>query len=415
MDNMDVRLEIVNQARRILMEENHLSSDEFEDVLSYSSVLIEEMGGNCNLQSVPEQARKLANDLIQSRSLLLTIQQQADELDALKRLSLNLTSSLDLQTVLDAVVMEAVHLVKNANLVHIFLYMNEKLEFGAALNKDGVCRKPIYEPRENGLTFTVARSGEQIIVEDMSNHPIYANAPKTWTGSIIGIPLKIDDRVVGVMSLSRSTVGGFSFSELRLLGLLSDQAAVAISNARLHLMVSKQAHSDTLTGLPNRRALDDRLEHEVVSARRAGYVFAVVMMDLDGFKIVNDTHGHSVGDQVLRAVFNYLATGLRTSDFLARYGGDELTLVLSQTDPSAARLVVDKIMEKVHQFSFNAPGGKKIRLGLSAGIAFFPLHAVTSSDLLRAADEALYRAKKQRRGSYIVAGGFTGELHQEIT
>ncbi len=412
---MDVRLEIVNQARRILMEENHLSSDEFEDVLSHSSVLIEEMGGNCNLQRVPEQARKLANYLIQSHSLLLTIQQQADELDALKRLSLNLTSSLDLQTVLDAVVMEAVHLVKNANLVHIFLYMNEKLEFGAALNKDGVCRKPIYEPRENGLTFTVARSGEQIIVEDMSNHPIYANAPKTWTGSIIGIPLKIDDRVVGVMSLSRSTVGGFSFSELRLLGLLSDQAAVAISNARLHLMVSKQAHSDTLTGLPNRRALDDRLEHEVVSARRAGYVFAVVMMDLDGFKIVNDTHGHSVGDQVLRAVFNYLATGLRTSDFLARYGGDELTLVLSQTDPSAARLVVDKIMEKVHQFSFNAPGGKKIRLGLSAGIAFFPLHAVTSSDLLRAADEALYRAKKQRRGSYIVAGGFTGELHQEIT
>ena len=412
---MDVRLEIVNQARRILMEENHLSSDEFEDVLSHSSVLIEEMGGNCNLQRVPEQARKLANYLIQSHSLLLTIQQQADELDALKRLSVNLTSSLDLQTVLDAVVMEAVHLVKNANLVHIFLYMNEKLEFGAALNKDGVCRKPIYEPREDGLTFTVARRGEQIIVEDMSNHPIYANAPKTWIGSIIGIPLKINGRVVGVMSLSKSTVGGFSFSDLRLLGLLSDQAAVAISNARLHLMVSKQAHSDTLTGLPNRRALDDRLEQEVVSARRAGYVFAVVMMDLDGFKIVNDTLGHSVGDQVLRAVFNYLATGLRTSDFLARYGGDELTLVLSQTDPSAARLVVDKIMEKVHRFSFNAPGGKKIHLGLSAGIAFFPLHAVTSSDLLRAADEALYRAKKQRRGSYIVAGGFTGELHQEIT
>lgn len=415
MDKRDIRLEILNQARRILMEENHLSSDESDDVLNSLNALIEVIGGSVDSKDVPEQARRLATDLIQNHSLLLILKQQADELDALKRLSLNLTSSLDLPTVLDAVVGEAMRLVESAQSAHIFLYINGKLEFGAALNYDGVRNKPISEPRKNGLTFTVVRSGEQIIIEDMSKHPFYKDLPKAWLGSITGIPLKINDKVVGVMNLSRSTVGRFSFSELRLLGLLADQAAVAISNASLHLMVSKQAFSDTVTGLPNRRALDDRLEREVFNARRTGYTFAVVMMDLDGFKIVNDTHGHEVGDQVLRVAFNYLATGMRTSDFLARYGGDELTLVLSQTDPSAARFVVEKIIEKINNFSFNAPDGKTVHLGLSAGVALFPLHAVTSADLLRAADEALYRAKKQRRGSFVVAMGFTGELHQEIT
>ncbi|MGE5073883.1 MAG: GGDEF domain-containing protein, partial [Anaerolineae bacterium] len=205
--------------------------------------------------------------------------------------------------------------------------------------------------------------------------------------------------------------GGFSSSELRLLGLLADQAAVAISNASLHQTVSRQAYSDIVTGLPNRRALDERLEEEVISARRSSNTFAVIMLDVDGFKAVNDTYGHAVGDQVLRSMFNYLATGLRSTDFLARYGGDELTLILSQSDPPSAMVVVQKILEKVSEYTFDVPGGQKIHLGLSCGIAMFPVHANTAANLLRAADEALYRAKKQQPGSYMTARGFTGELH----
>ncbi|MBI1794590.1 MAG: GGDEF domain-containing protein [Chloroflexi bacterium] len=415
MDKIDSRLEILDQARRMLLEEKNSSSTESENILKLLNVLIEAAERSTGTNQTAEQGRMIAADLVRNQALLLTLKQQADELDALKKLSLNLTSSLDLQTVLEAVVAEAMRLVRNAHSAHIFLYTNEKLEFGASLNQDGARNKPISTPRNDGLTYVVAHNGEQVVVENMSSHPLYKHAPKEWRGSIIGIPLKINNTVVGVMNLSRSIVGGFTSSELRLLGLLADQAAVAISNASLHLIVSKQAYSDTVTGLPNRRALDDRLEREMFNARRLGYTFAVVMMDLDGFKVINDTHGHAVGDLVLRAAFNYLATGLRTSDFLARYGGDELTLILSQTDPSAARIVVEKIVEKIGNFSFNAPNSKKVHLGLSAGIALFPLHAATSADLLRAADEALYRAKKHRRGSFIIARGFTGELHQEIS
>jgi len=188
---------------------------------------------------------------------------------------------------------------------------------------------------------------------------------------------------------------------------------VAISNASLHQLVSRQAYSDTLTGLPNRRALDERLEGEIEHARRTGFSFTVIMMDLDGFKQVNDTYGHDFGDQVLRALFTYLANGLRSTDFLARYGGDELTLILSQTDLSAARMVTDKILEKLAMFKFPTPDGATLKLGLSGGIAVYPIHAMTAPDLLRAADAALYGAKKTQRGSFVIARGFTGNLPAE--
>ncbi len=410
MSSDDSRLEILNQARGLLADVPNLSPVQADELLKLLSVLTEAIERNAGVDEAGRQARSLAEGLIQNRNLVFTLKQQADELDALKKLSLNLTSSLDLQTVLEAVVAEAMRLVKNARSAHIFLYENAKLEFGAALDDDGQKNTPVAMPRPHGLTYTVARNGEQIIVEDMQKHPLYINAPNEWVGSIIGIPLKFNDNIVGVMNLSRTTRGGFSSSELRLLGLLADQAAVAISNASLHQSVSRQAYSDMVTGLPNRRALDERLDEEVIKARRTGGTFAVIMVDVDGFKAVNDTYGHAVGDQVLRGIFNYIATGLRSTDFLARYGGDELTLILSQSDPPSAVVVVQKILELVQQYCFVAPNGDKIRLGLSCGIAMFPAHANTAANLLRAADEALYRAKKQQRGSYLTARGFTGEL-----
>ena len=404
---VDYRLTILNEARNILEKEGG-SEGEKETLLKLLDILTASLekispGNNTGIEHI-------ARELINHRALLAMLKQQTDELDALKKLSLNLTSSLDLPDVLDAVVSEAMRLIENARDINIFLYKNQKLSFGAALDADGTRNKPWAKPRSNGLTYTVARGGEMILVEDMQNHPLFQNVPANWIGSIMGIPLKVGDTVVGVMNVSRSTVGGFSTSELRLLSLLSDQAAVAISNASLHQMISRQAYSDTLTGLPNRRALDERLEEEVVSARRNNYSFAVIMMDLDGFKAVNDTYGHAVGDDVLRLVFNQMARGVRTTDFLARYGGDELTLILSQTELSSARIVTEKIIEGMKKIKFKLPDGSRLKLGISGGIALFPVHARSGPDLLRAADAALYRAKKYQRGTFETAHGITAPL-----
>jgi two-component system cell cycle response regulator len=393
------------------MKDTSIPSEEKEGILELIRVLIEVS------QAIPESQNKkdrktkpITQEVVSIHSLMVMVKQQADELDSLKRLSLNLTSSLDLQTVLDAVVTEAMRLVRNARTAHIFLYTHGRLEFGAALYADGVRNKAMAIPRKNGLTDTVATRGEVIVVDDIRTHPRYQDAPDDWTGSIIGIPLIVDDVVVGVMSLSKSTKGGFTSAEMRLLELLADQAAVAISNASLHQIVTRQANSDILTGLPNRRALDERLAEEVIIARRTNTQFAVIMIDLDGFKVVNDTYGHAVGDDVLRSAFNYLAALTRSSDFLARYGGDELTLILRQTDIPLARIVTDKILDNIKEYSFTLPDKTKITLGLSGGIAIYPLHAYTGPDLLRAADVALYHAKKHQRGTFVIAKASTGPL-----
>ena len=403
----DIRLQVLAEARRILEEQkvSELDRNTLVKLLDILALAIEKY-----MPEEADQIPSLCEQLINNHAILSLLMQQADELDTLKKLSIHLTSSLDLPDVLDAVATEAMRLIDNALDVNIFLYKNLKLSFGAALNSDGVRNKPWSTPRANGLTYTVARTGEMIIVEDMHNHPLYKTAPRDWTGSIIGMPLKVGDTVVGVMNLSRMIVGGFSHSELRLLSLLSDQAAVAISNASLHQMISRQAYSDTLTGLPNRRALDERLEEEVLSARRNSYSFAVIMMDLDGFKTVNDTYGHSTGDNVLRTVFSQMARGVRTTDFLARYGGDELTLILSQTEVSSAQVVAEKILEGMRHIKYVLPDGSRLQLGISGGIAVYPVHARNSADLLRAADAALYQAKKHNRGTFEVARGITGIL-----
>lgn len=287
--------------------------------------------------------------------------------------------------------------------VNIFLFQRGALYFGAARDRLGMRDKPFAEPRPHGLTYTVARSGEMIIVEDIRAHPLFHDAPASWDGSIVGIPLKAGTQVVGVMNLSRVVKGPFTAKELNFLQLLADRAALAISNALLHQSVSQQAYTDPLTGLPNRRALDEHLEHEIVLAQRQEAPLCVIMMDLDGFKYINDAYGHATGDKVLQAVARHLQRNLRASDFLARYGGDELTLVLSKTTLLDAQKVADKMRHSISEFRYSLDGETRVTLSISGGIAAYPIHALTASDLLRAADHALYHAKRRYRGEFLVA------------
>ena len=281
------------------------------------------------------------------------------------------------------------------------MYTNGRLDFGSALYSNGARDHVLTEPRKDGLTYTVALEKRMIIVEDMQDHPLFANAPKEWKGSIIGIPLMMGSRVIGVMNLARTHPGTFSETEIRLLSLLADQAAIAILNARLHEAVSHQARSDSLTGLPNRRALDERLDEEIHRSKRSGIPFCVVMLDLDGFKIINDTLGHDIGDEVLCTIARSFQRAVRATDFLARYGGDEMTLILPETDWPQVLTVTEKIQQELRQLVFELPEGEQFNLGVTGGVAIYPRHAKEAAGLLRIADEALYRAKRHKRGEFI--------------
>jgi diguanylate cyclase (GGDEF)-like protein len=402
------RQELLDAARQKL-QDSRLSNEQRESLLQMLDLMVEmadkDTGGANN-----STAKLLANATHHS-NLLAIIQQQAAELDALKRITLNLTSNLELQGVFDALVTEAMRLINDARDAQIFLYHDGQLRFGASLDSAGARNQLFAMPRPDGLTYTVARTKEVMVVDDVRSHPMFSNTMTEMQGSIAGIPLMVGEMVVGVMNMSRFLVGGFTPAELRLLELLADQAAIAVINARLHLAVSNQAMSDTLTGLPNRRALDARIDNEVQRSIRYGRSFAVLMMDLDGFKGINDTWGHVYGDQVLHDVAQYINESLRASDFLARYGGDELTMIIPESDVAAATEIGEKIRERMNLFEITLPDGTPGKLGVSGGIAIYPRHGRIASDVLRAADEALYRAKKHSRGSFVIAREGTGELH----
>lgn len=189
-----------------------------------------------DLQS-PLLAPALLN-VIKNRRLnseLQTVHQELEErlkeFKAIRQASLQLTSNLELQSALDAILKNALHLI-SADDAHIFLYQDGELQFGAALFEGGQQREPFQNPRKNGLTYTVARSGGKVVVNDVMTHPLFED--RRWNGAIIGIPLKIKSQVQGVMNLAFEHPHTFTEEEQRALELLADQAAIAIHNARLY-------------------------------------------------------------------------------------------------------------------------------------------------------------------------------------
>lgn len=162
------------------------------------------------------------------------------------------------------------------------------------------------------------------------------------------------------------------------------------------------AHHDTLTGLPNRRLLGDRAEQALALARRSGHLVALLLLDLDDFKIINDTDGHSAGDSVLIAIAQRLRSLVREIDTVSRLGGDEFVVLLQEmSHPGDAVRVAEKVIEAIRQPV--VVGGRQYRLGVSVGIAHFPAHAETTEGLMQKADVAMYIAKQAGGATYRVA------------
>lgn len=203
------------------------------------------------------------------------------------------------------------------------------------------------------------------------------------------VPLSMHGECVGVLSAESQESDMFTSNELRLLDAIGGQAAAAVENARLYAL----ANVDGLTGLYCRRYLDIRITEEIERGRRFGTSFALVLLDLDNFKMLNDTLGHVAGDRALREVAAIAASQLRGVDLAARYGGEELAFLLPRTSVADAHAVAERIREAVasHAFSDN---GKGFRITASLGVAGWSENGGDAQNVLRRSDEALYRAKK---------------------
>jgi len=185
-----------------------------------------------------------------------------------------------------------------------------------------------------------------------------------------------------------------------LVGLFVGYRRVQLRERQAQERIERLAHFDVVTGLPNRALLSDRLAQETARARRSSRGFALLAVDLDGFKAVNDTWGHATGDRVLAEVAERSKACMRASDTIGRIGGDEFLAILPEATADGAVAVADKLREALRQPYASAPGA---RLGASVGVSLFPAHGQEAEALLRAADQALYRAKREGKNLTKVA------------
>ena len=194
----------------------------------------------------------------------------------------------------------------------------------------------------------------------------------------------------------------------RLVETLGKQLALAVANIRLRATLSEQSARDSLTGLFNRRYMEESLDREVRRAAREGYGLGVLLADLDNFKQLNDAFGHAAGDAVLRRTGRFLGAAIRGEDIACRYGGEEFVVILPKASLDDAYRRAEALRDGIKAGSLDEPTGIYPTATMSVGVAAYPEHGSSAAQLILAADSAMYLAKAQGRDRVVVAGGSEG-------
>jgi diguanylate cyclase (GGDEF)-like protein/putative nucleotidyltransferase with HDIG domain len=224
-------------------------------------------------------------------------------------------------------------------------------------------------------------------------------APGTIVESALVCPLIANHQFIGTLGLYHVERDRYTEDHRRLLEQVAAQAAAVIHNSIVFEQTQVDSLTDSLTGLPNRRSLFDHLSRELSRATRLQSEVSLIMMDIDEFKAINDTHGHHIGDQTLREVAVALHVLLRPYDLLVRYAGDEFVVVLTDCSREAAEAKRSELQQRVSEMRIQVRPGEQLRIAASAGISVFPHDAVTQETLLASADLRMYRDKGARKGT----------------
>jgi two-component system cell cycle response regulator len=210
--------------------------------------------------------------------------------------------------------------------------------------------------------------------------------------SLLVLPLLVKDEVIGTFTVGAKRAGAFPSDRREMLGVIANQVAISMQNARMYEVVEEQATTDGLTGLVNHRTFQERFSSMLGRADRRSFAVSMLLTDIDHFKKVNDTYGHPTGDEVLRRVAVILKASARKIDIVARYGGEEFAIVLEGTDRAGALQLAERIRQEVSQQSFASPQGA-FQVTLSIGVACYPDDARDKTEIIARADQSLYAAK----------------------
>jgi diguanylate cyclase (GGDEF)-like protein len=220
--------------------------------------------------------------------------------------------------------------------------------------------------------------------------------------SLLVLPLLVKDQVVGTFTVAAKRAFAFPTDRREMLGVIANQVAISLQNAHMYQALEEQATTDGLTGLVNHRTFQERFSAMLGRADRHKFPVSLILTDIDHFKKVNDTHGHPIGDEVLRRVAAILGASARKIDIVARYGGEEFAIVLEATDRAGARQLAERIRSDVAKQQFKSAKGS-FQVTLSLGVASYPEDASAKEVVIARADESLYAAKHAGRNRTVCA------------
>ena len=347
---------------------------------------------------------------MRGKDLLRELQRTVDELAVLNEIGKALTASLDIGDVMHVILAKVSELLKPTN--WSLLLKDEKtseLYFHAAVGAGSDQLMGLRIKPGEGIVGWVVEHNAPLLVPDVHKDPRFAarfdKASSFSTRSILCVPLAFKGRMLGAIELCNGEGDGiFQEEDLRILSTVAEFSAIALENARNFLKVQELTVQDDHTGLFNSRHLKRTLEQEVIRATRFGHPVSLIFFDLDHFKKVNDTHGHQAGSRVLGEVGKLLLKTLRVTDVAVRYGGDEFVILLPETSKDQALDAARRIGAEIAREPFLADASYgPLHITASLGVAAFPDDARNTEDLLRRADEAMYRVKAAQRGGVLGA------------
>jgi diguanylate cyclase (GGDEF)-like protein/PAS domain S-box-containing protein len=350
-------------------------------------------------QKMAQEALRAANEKL--RAWVSELEQRNREMSLLGEMGELLQTCTTLDEAYGVVAHCAQQLFQGeSGAVYVFRSARTLVE-GVAVWGDTRADEAGFEPGE----CWALRRGRVHVVEEAGSGLRCPHVRRPDVRGYLCIPMMAQGEALGVLHLTARGQGRLPEPRRQFAQTVAESLALGLANLRLREALRSQAIRDPLTGLFNRRFMEEALEREVRRAARHLAPLSVIMLDLDRFKQLNDSLGHDAGDALLREMGVFLNSRIRSADIACRYGGEEITLILPDASLDAARARAEELREGVRRITVQ-DGDRTIGpLTVSAGVACFPLHGTTAEALLKAADEALYRAKGAGRDRVMVAAG----------
>jgi diguanylate cyclase (GGDEF)-like protein len=358
-------------------------------------------------RTLMDQVRQRTQELSISNQAL---RQRAEEMAGLYKVGVAATSSLDFHEALTSIYKQISQFM-DISTFYIAIYdeLEQKLHFEIFVDRGEQRDRFTVSLNENpGLTGWILSSQEPLLIRDLELEKDRLPASFVTVGqpvrSWLGVPLKLKEKLVGVMSIQSYEPNAFDEDSQRIFSTVASQVAMVIENTRLHERIREQAVRDGVTQVYNHDYLHEQLVRELERSKRYHHPVSFIMLDLDQFKELNDHYGHLVGDEVLRLVAKLISTRVRSVDIVGRYGGDEFAIILPQASVSDAQAVAERVRDAVERTPFASPQGDlPTTLTVSQGVATFPDSAQSPVALIDQADRALYAAKTAGRNQIRVA------------